>query len=384
MKTNAMPIQMVDTVGQYKKIQAEIDQAVLEVIGSGAYINGPWVGKFRENLSKYLGANHVVLCGNGTDALQIALMALDLKPGDEVITSSFTFVATVEVIALLGLKPVFVDVDPSTYNIDPAKIEAKIGPQTRVILPVHLYGQPADMEAILSIAGKHNLFVIEDNAQAIGAKYTFKNGETQSAGTLGDIGTTSFYPSKNLGAFGDGGAIMVQKAALAKKISVICNHGSQERYYHELVGVNSRLDSIQAAILDIKLRYLDAFNAARQQVASWYDEIFSQDQRLMIPGRNPQSTHVFHQYTLRIKEGREKRDKIRELLSGRSIPAMIYYPVPLHRQDAYKRYWVDPTSLPVTEQLTAEVISLPIHTEMDKAQIEYIAGNFLDCLSQEN
>ncbi len=367
------PIQMVDLKGQYAKIQQEIDEAVINVIRSSAFINGPEVGAFRQELENYLSVKHVIPCANGTDALQIAMMALNLKPGDEVITASFTYVATAEVIALLQLKPVLVDVHPDTFNIDPAAIEKAITPRTKAIVPVHLFGQCADMEAILKIASKHNLFVIEDTAQAIGATYTFSDGRTARAGTMGHIGATSFFPSKNLGCYGDGGALFTNDDKLAEQMRMIANHGQTVRYYHDVVGVNSRLDSIQAAILRIKLRHLDAYSAARNAAASFYDEAFKNEAKLKTPARAKNSTHVFHQYTL-ITDGVD-RFGLQDFLSTKGIPAMVYYPVPLHMQKAY----VDPRykegDFPVTEELCKRVISLPMHTELSQEQLDFIVSS---------
>lgn len=368
-----MDIRMVDTITQYEKIREEIDLAISEVLNSGAYINGPSVNRFKQHLGEYLSVSHVIPCANGTDALQIALMALDIQPGDEVITSPFTFVATVEVVALLKAKPVFVDVDPGTFNLDPAKLEAAITPRTKAIVPVHLFGQCADMEPVMEIANRYNIPVVEDNAQAIGAVYRFSDGTEKLAGTIGAIGTTSFYPSKNLGAYGDAGAIFTSNPELAEKIHVICNHGSKEKYYHESIGVNSRLDSIQAAILDVKLRHLNAYNAARIQAADTYDLLLKDCDAVVVPQRNSRSSHVFHQYTLRIAAGRAERDRIKNELAAAGIPAMVYYPVALHLQDAYREYGFQEGDFPVTEQLTEEVLSLPMHTELEQAQQEYIA-----------
>lgn len=367
------PIQMVDLKGQYAKIQQEVDEAVLNVIRSSAFINGPEVGAFRQELENYLSVKHVIPCANGTDALQIAMMALNLKPGDEVITASFTYVATAEVIALLQLKPVLVDVHPDTFNIDPVAIEKAITPRTKAIVPVHLFGQCADMEAILKIASAHNLYVIEDTAQAIGAMYTFSDGRTARAGTMGHIGATSFFPSKNLGCYGDGGALFTNDDKLAEQMRMIANHGQTVRYYHDVVGVNSRLDSIQAAILRIKLRHLDAYSAARNAVASFYDEAFKNEAKLKTPARAKNSTHVFHQYTL-ITDGVD-RFGLQDFLSTKGIPAMVYYPVPLHMQKAY----VDPRykegDFPVTEELCKRVISLPMHTELSQEQLDLIVSS---------
>lgn len=366
------PIQMVDLVGQYQKIKPEVDAALQRVIDTTAFINGPEVKEFEKELGAYLGAKHVIGCANGTDALQIAMMALGLKPGDEVITASFTFVATVEVVGLLGITPVFADVLPGTFNLDPADIKRKITPKTKAIVPVHLFGQTADMEAIMAIAKEHGLFVIEDNCQAIGSDYTFSDGTKRKSGTIGHIGTTSFFPSKNLGCYGDGGAIFTNDDDLAKKLRRVCNHGSDVRYYHEVVGVNSRLDSMQAAILRIKLRQLDAYGAARNKVAATYDAAFAKIPALRIPERSKSSTHVFHQYTLRVTNGH--RDGLKEHLEKQGVPAMIYYPVSCHLQNAYKSVRSPEGSLPVTEQLTREVLSLPMSTELDNEQLTHITN----------
>ena len=373
---------MVDLIGQYEKIQPEIDKAVIDVIRSSAFINGPEVTAFRSELENYLKVKHVIPCANGTDALQIAMMALGLKPGDEVITASFTYVATAEVIALLQLKPVLVDVLPGTFTIDPKAIEAAITPKTKAIVPVHLFGQCADMDTINAIAKKHNLFVIEDIAQAIGADYTMRNGTVQKAGTLGIIGCTSFFPSKNLGCYGDGGALFTNDDALGKKIKMIANHGQSVQYYHDEVGVNSRLDSIQAAILRIKLRHLDEYASARQKVAAFYDRAFANHPNIIIPERFPNSTHVFHQYTLVLKNS--NRDHLREYLASKEIPAMIYYPVPLHFQKAYTDPRYKAGDFPVTEWLCANVISLPIHTEMNEETLNYITENVLGFLNKKS
>lgn len=363
---------MVDLVSQYQKIKPELDKKVLEVIGSSAYINGPEVKGFQEELEEYLGVKHVIPCGNGTDALQIALMSLGLQPGDEVITADFTFAATVEVIDLLKLKSVLVDVDKSTFNIDTEALENAITDKTKAIIPVHLFGQCANMEEIMEIAEKHNLYVIEDTAQAIGAEYEFSHGETKKAGTIGHIGTTSFFPSKNLGCYGDGGAIFTNDDDLAHKMRGIVNHGMYRRYYHDEIGVNSRLDSIQAAILRLKLPNLEVYNAARQDAADYYDTAFAELPQVEIPGRSPQSTHVFHQYTLKVKEG--DRNELQEYLSKHEIPAMIYYPVPLHRQKAYDHGDYKDEDFPVTMQLIDQVISLPMHTELTEEQLEKITS----------
>ena len=374
METTATmrPIQMVDLVSQYLKIKDEVDAAQRRVIETAAFINGPEVKDFEKELATYLGAKQVIGCANGTDALLIAMMALGLQPGDEIITASFTFVATVEVVALLGITPVFADVLPGTFNIDPEDIKRKITPKTKAIVPVHLFGQTADMEAIMAIAQEHKLFVIEDNCQAIGSDYTFSNGTKKKAGTIGHIGTTSFFPSKNLGCYGDGGALFTNDDELAKKIRRVCNHGSDVRYYHEVVGVNSRLDSLQAAVLRIKLRRLDEYAAARNSAASTYDKAFAGIVGLTTPERSKSSTHVFHQYTLKVADG--KREALRKHLEERGVPAMIYYPVPCHLQYAYKTARFAEGSLPVTESITHEVLSLPMSTELDQQQLAHITS----------
>ena len=373
-------IQMVDTLTQYSHIKEEVDQAVLEVIRSGMFIGGPVVNRFKENLAQYLGSGQVIPCANGTDALQVALMAAGLQPGDEVITPAFTYFATAEVVALLGLKPVFADVDPLSFNIDIQQIESLIGPKTRCILPVHLFGQCADMEPILRLAEKYNLVVIEDAAQAIGSEYTLADSTVKKAGTIGHIGCTSFYPSKNLGAYGDGGAIFTNDEALGKKIQMICNHGiSTNRYIHDVIGVNSRLDAIQAAILDIKLTHLETYNAARRNAADMYDQAFKLVSGIDIPFRSSFTKHVFHQYTLKIKGGRALRDQLKANLDATGIPSMIYYPVPLHLQPAYKNFGYAEGMFPVSEQLSAEVISLPMHSELTEQQIAKITAQFIDC-----
>jgi dTDP-4-amino-4,6-dideoxygalactose transaminase len=369
-------IQMVDLLGQYEKIQAEIDKAVLDVIHSTAFINGPEVKAFKADLENYLGVKHVIPCANGTDALQIAMMALGLKPGDEVITADFTYPATAEVIALLGLTPVLVDVNPDTFDISIDALEKAITPKTKAIVPVHLFGQCADMERIMQLAKKHDLFVIEDVAQAIGSDYTFSDGRKQKAGTIGDVGCTSFFPSKNLGAYGDGGAMYTNNDELAAKLKMISNHGQSVQYYHEMIGVNSRLDSIQAAILRVKLRYLDEYAEARNAVADYYDKTFANHPKIQIPARTKKSDHVFHQYTLKLNG--VDRAALKEHLAAKGIPAMIYYPVPLHLQKAY----VDPrhkdSDFPVTIHLCANVISLPIHTEMDEDTLKFITESVLE------
>ena len=369
------PIQMVDTKTQYLKIKDQVDAGIQEVLDSAAYINGKPVQSFAKNLSAYLGVKHTIPCGNGTDALQIAMMALDLQPGDEVITPSFTYIATVEVVGLLRLKPVFVEVDKETFCIDPKAVEAAITPKTKAIVPVHLYGQVANMEAIMAIAQKHNLFVIEDNAQAIGAEYTFADGTKKKAGSIGTIGATSFYPSKNLGAFGDGGAIFTNDDALAEKLQMIANHGQKVRYYHEMVGCNSRLDSIQAAILDVKLKYLDEYIAARQKAAAFYDKAFAGNEKITVPQTGAFSNHVYHQYTLTLNG--VDRDALNKYLSGHKIPNMIYYPVPAHRQKMFAGFGGGDYNLPVTDWLTERVISLPIHTELEEDQLQFITEKVL-------
>lgn len=363
-------IQMVDLRGQYLRIKDEIDAAVLDCIGSTQYINGPQVKAFQAALEDYLGVKHVIPCANGTDALQIALMALGLKPGDEVIVPTFTYVATAEVIGLLQLVPVMVDVDSDTFNVTAEIIEKAITPRTKAIVPVHLFGQCADMAPIMTLAKKHGLYVIEDNAQAIGADYRFPDGSTQKAGTIGHIGTTSFFPSKNLGCYGDGGAIMTNDDHIAEQLRITSNHGQRKKYYHEVLGVNSRLDSVQAAILNIKLKYLDEYCAARQEVAAHYDQAFKNLPEVKIPARAKHSNHVFHQYTLQVPPA--KRDDLINYLAGKGIPSMIYYPVPLYKQEAFSNYWQGKPELPVTENLCNSVVSLPIHTEMDKDLLAFI------------
>lgn len=365
-------IQMVDLKSQYEKIKPEIDAAVLNCIASTAYINGPEVRAFQKNLENYLRVKHVIPCANGTDALQIALMALGLEPGDEVIVPSFTYVATTEVIALLRLHPVMVEVDPNTFNATAEIIEKAITPRTKAIVPVHLFGQSADMEPIMRLAEKHGLFVIEDNAQAIGADYTFDDGTVKKSGTIGHIGCTSFFPSKNLGCYGDGGAIFTDDDDLAAKIRMIANHGQAKKYYHSVIGVNSRLDTLQAAILDVKLKHLDEYCAARASAAAFYDKAFEGIEALQTPAREPKSTHVFHQYTLQVKNG--KREALQKHLEENGVPSMIYYPVPLYKQEAFKQFVQSDFELPVTEKLCADVLSLPIHTEMNDELLSYITG----------
>ncbi|MDP3556074.1 MAG: DegT/DnrJ/EryC1/StrS family aminotransferase [Bacteroidota bacterium] len=369
---------MVDLKGQYEKIKNEVDLGIQEVLNTTAFINGPAVKEFQANLEAYLNVKHVIPCANGTDALQIAMMALDLKPGDEVITASFTYVATAEVIGLLGLTPVLVDVYPNTFDIDIEAIERNITPKTKAIVPVHLFGQCADMERIMALAKKHNLFVIEDVAQAIGADYTFSNGTVAKAGTIGTIGCTSFFPSKNLGCYGDGGAMYTNDDVLAKKMRMIAHHGQSVQYVHDVLGVNSRLDTIQAAVLKVKLKHLDEYAAARNLVADYYDKAFANNSKLKTPIRVKNSTHVFHQYTLQLNG--VDRTKLREQLAERGIPAMIYYPIPLHMQNAYKNDRFKNSDFPITEKLCATVLSLPMHTEMDEDMLKYITDNVLDLL----
>ncbi len=374
------PIQMVDLKTQYEKIQPQIDAAIKEVLDSSAFINGKQVGEFAQNLSGYLGVKHVIPCANGTDALQIALMALGLEPGDEVITPSFTYIATTEVIALLRLKPVFVEVDPKTFCIDPDAIEAAITPRTKAIVPVHLYGQSADMEKIMDIAGKHNLFVVEDNAQAIGSDFRFSDGTIKKTGTIGNIGTTSFFPSKNLGCYGDGGAIFTNDDDLAVKLKMIANHGQSKRYYHDVVGCNSRLDTIQAAILNVKLPHLDEYIEARRAVALKYDQAFSGNPKIRTPYRDPRTKHVFHQYTV-ILDGPD-RDGLNKFLAEHNIPSMIYYPVPAHHQKMFAAFGGGDYQLEITDWLTERVISFPIHTEMQEEQQELIISKVLEYINR--
>ncbi len=366
-----MKIEMVDLKGQYKKIQNEIDQAVLKVIREANFINGPEVGEFANGLSAYLHA-HVIPCANGTDALQIAMMALDLKPGDEVIVPAFTYVATAEVIGLLQLVPVMVDVDPQSFNMTLANIEKAVTAKTKAIVPVHLFGQCVDMEPILAFAKAKGLYVIEDTAQAIGAEYTFSDGRKMKAGTMGDVGCTSFFPSKNLGCYGDGGAIYTTNEELAIRIKVIANHGQVKKYVHKYIGVNSRLDTLQAAILNIKLKHLDEYCSARATAADKYDALLKDLAGLETPKRVPNSTHVFHQYTMLVKDG--KRDALKAHIEAAGIPAMIYYPIPLNEQEAYKAIGKISGSVTVTEELCKNVLSLPIHTELTDAEQELIIG----------
>jgi len=359
MKAFDPAIPMVDLTTQHEPIMEAMDEAMQRVARHGRYIKGPEVAGFESDLAHYLGANHAIGCGNGTDALQIALMALGLKPGDEVISPAFTYIATAEVIALLGLTPRWVDVDSRTFTIDPDQLESAITPYTKAIIPVHLYGQAADMERVMAIANHHGIAVIEDNAQAIGASYTWSDGRTQKLGTIGTIGCTSFFPSKNLGCMGDGGAITTQDADLADRIRMVANHGQKVKYRHDIIGVNSRLDTMQAAILQVKLPHLDAWCAARADAASRYDEGLASIEQVLIPGRQNQSSHVFHQYSLRVTHG--QRDALQAFLKSQGIPSMIYYPLPLHLQPAFASDDVPEGSMPVSEQLCQEVISLPMH-----------------------
>lgn len=366
---------MVDLQGQYQNIQSQIDAKLKEVITSAQFINGDEVKAFQNDLENYLEVKHVIPCGNGTDALQIAMMGLGLQPGDEVITVDFTFAATVEVIALLGLKPVLVDVYPDTFNMNVEALKKAITPKTEAIVPVHLFGQCANMEAILEIAQTHNLYVIEDTAQAIGADYIFNNGKTKKAGTMGIVGTTSFFPSKNLGAYGDGGALFTNDDKLAKKLRSIVNHGMSKRYYYDRLGVNSRLDTLQAAVLRIKLPLLDSYAKARQKAADFYDKAFVDSDKIVTPKRSTFSTHVFHQYTLVLKN--VNRDALHEFLKANEIPNAIYYPVPLHKQEAYKHFKFDTNQIEVTEELCKTVLSLPMHTELESEQLSYITNKIL-------
>ncbi len=371
---------MVDLVSQYKKIKTEIDTAIHDVVVSSAYINGPDVKHFAKELEEYLDVKHVIPCANGTDALQIAMMALNFKPGDEIITASFTYVATAEVIALLQLKPVLVDVDPDTFAIDCDAIERAITPRTVAIVPVHLFGQCSNMQRVMEIANARNLYVIEDTAQAIGAEYTLSNGTTMKAGTIGTIGTTSFFPSKNLGCMGDGGAIFTQNDELAQRIRIIANHGQSVQYHHDDIGVNSRLDTIQAAVLRIKLRHLDEYCDARQRAAAFYDHAFGKNPKLKIPTRQEHSTHVFHQYTLVLRG--VSRTALREHLESKGVPSMIYYPIPLHMQKAYTDPRYKHGDFPVTEDLCAHVISLPMHTELTNEDLAHITSSVLEFVNR--
>ncbi|MGN6248270.1 MAG: DegT/DnrJ/EryC1/StrS family aminotransferase [Ginsengibacter sp.] len=374
------PIQMVDLKQQYLHIKDKIDAAVADVIDSTAFIGGPQVNEFAKNLAEYLDVKHVIPCANGTDALQIAMMALDLQPGDEVITPSFTYIATTEVIALLKLKPVFVEVDPKTFCIDPQAIKKAITPKTKVIVPVHLYGQSCQMDEIMAIAKEHNLFVIEDNAQAIGSDFFFQDGTVKKTGSIGHISCTSFFPSKNLGCYGDGGAVCTDDDELARKMKMIANHGQKERYYHEIVGCNSRLDAMQAAILNVKLPLLDSYIDSRRKAADFYDKAFSGNEKITVPYRAPYSKHVFHQYTLILEN--VDRNGLVKFLAENNIPAMIYYPVPAHRQNMFAGLGGSDYELPVTDWLTHRVVSLPIHTELDEDQQKYITQKVLEYVNK--
>lgn len=367
---------MVDLKAQYEKIGTEVDAAIKSVLVSTAFIKGPDVKLFEEELQEYMGVKHVVSCANGTDALYLAMMVLGLKPGDEVITTNFTFIATVEVVALLGLKLVIVEPDPGTYNISVDAVKKAITPKTKAIVPVHLFGQCADMEGLMELAQKHNLYIIEDAAQATGTDYIFKNGTIKKAGAIGHIGTTSFFPSKNLGCYGDGGALYTNDDAFAKKLRSISNHGMKVRYHYDDIGVNSRLDTIQAAILRVKLKYLTEFNAARRVVAAHYDEAFAGCPQLTTPERAVFSSHIFHQYTIKVGGG--KRDDLKKHLESNNIPSMVYYPGPLHLQEAYRHLGYKDTDFPVTTALCKEVLSLPIHPDMEQEQVDYIILKVLD------
>lgn len=373
-------IQMVDLHSQYEKIKSEIDEAMSDVIKSTAFIKGAKVGEFANELASYLDVKHVIPCGNGTDALQIAIMSLDLKPSDEIICPDFTFIASAEVIGLLGYRPVFVDVDYDSFNVTAKNIEQAISIKTKAIIPVHLFGQAAPMEAILEIAKKYDLYIIEDTAQAIGADYIFSDERKQKLGTIGTIGCTSFFPSKNLGCYGDGGALFTNDDELAERLKMIANHGMKERYHHDILGVNSRLDTIQAAILSIKLKYLDQYEQARQQAAKRYDEAFEGIDDLLIPKKETFSTHVYHQYTLKVKGG--KRDELKTFLEQNDIPAMIYYPVPLHKQKAFLPIARQGGTLNVSETLAEQVLSLPMHTELDEEQQTYIINKVREFFSK--
>jgi UDP-2-acetamido-2-deoxy-ribo-hexuluronate aminotransferase len=368
-------IQMVDLKAQYDKIGPEIDAAIKSVLNSTAFIKGPEVKLFEEELQKYMGVKHVISCANGTEALYLAMMVLGLKPGDEVITTNFTFISTVEVVALLGLKLVIIDPDPGTFNISVEAVKKAITPATRAIVPVHLFGQCADMESLMELEQKHNLFVIEDAAQATGADCFYRDGTKKKAGTIGHIGTTSFFPSKNLGCYGDGGALYTNDDILAKKLRSIANHGMKVRYHYDDIGVNSRLDTIQAAILRVKLKYLSEFNAARRKVADLYDEAFEGCHSIIVPERSEYSSHIFHQYTIKVRNG--KRDELKKYLETKNIPSMVYYPGPLHMQEAYRYLGYKENDFPVTTALCKEVLSLPMHPDMEQEQIDYIIHNVL-------
>ncbi len=373
-------LQMVDLKRQYQKIKPEVDAAVQRVIESTAFINGPDVAAFARELEAYLGVKHVIPCANGTDALQMALMALDVKPGDEIITPSFTYIATVEVVALLGLKPVFVDVDADTFTMNIESVRAAITPRTKAIIPVHLYGQSANMEPLMALSAEQRIPLIEDNAQAIGGTYTFSDGRTVMNGTMGLVGCTSFFPSKNLGCYGDGGAMFTNDDAMADKLRMIANHGQKVRYYHEMVGCNSRLDTIQAAVLRIKLRHLNEYCDARRAAADYYDAAFAGHEQIVTPFRAPYCKHVFHQYTLQLRG--VDRDEVVSALAEKHIPSMIYYPVPSHKQNMLKAFAGDDCHLPVTDMLNTCVISLPIHTELTDEELKYITDGLLEVVSK--
>ena len=368
-------IEMVDLKGQYLRIKTEIDSAINEVIENTAFINGKHVETFSENLKTYLGVNYVVPCANGTDALQVALMALNLKTGDEVIVPSFTFIASAEVIGLLGLRPVMVDVDYDNFNVTAKNIEKAITVNTKAIIPVHLFGQASQMEQIMLLAKKYDLYVVEDNAQALGADYVFDSGKRQKLGTIGHIGCTSFFPSKNLGCYGDGGAVFTNDETLAKRLKMICNHGSTVKYHHEVLGVNSRLDTLQAAILDVKLKYLNTFNKLRYEAAQRYSYAFKDISGIITPKESTFSTHVYHQYTLKVLDG--KRDELKEFLAKHGIPAMVYYPIPLHKQEAFLQIAHQSGDMSVAEKLCDEVLSLPMHTELDLSTIAFIISKVM-------
>jgi len=373
-------IQMVDLNGQYQGIKEEVNSSIQEILENTSFINGPKVHEFQKNLENYLNVKHVIPCANGTDALQIAMMGLGLKPGDEVITADFTFAATVEVIALLQLTPVLVDVYPDTFNIDVEAIKKAITPKTKAIVPVHLFGQCANMEAIMKVSAEHNLYVIEDNAQGIGANYTFSDGSKAKTGTIGHVSSTSFFPSKNLGCYGDGGAIFTNDDDLAHTIRGIVNHGMYVRYHHDVVGVNSRLDSIQAAVLNAKLPHLDVYNNARKHAAAKYDKAFKGQEKIITPYRSgADDNHVFHQYTLKLKD--VDRDALAKHLNERGIPCGVYYPIPLHKQKAYMDERYKESDFVVTNRLVEEVISLPMHTELDDEQIEYITSTIINYIN---
>lgn len=372
-------IQMVDLQGQYRRLKTELDAAMQSVIDSCAFINGPQVRAFSEHLADYLRIPYVIPCGNGTDALQIALMALDMQPGDEVIVPAFTYVAAAEVVALLGMIPVWVDVDPRTFNLDPVRIEEAITSRTKAIVAVHLFGQSCDMAPILQLAEKHGLYVVEDNAQSLGADYIYPDGRRKKTGTMGHIGTTSFFPSKPLACYGDGGALFTSDPQLAERARMIANHGQQRKYHHRMIGCNSRLDTLQAALLDVKLKYLEAFNEARREAAARYDEAFASVDGLLVPERSPFSTHVYHQYTLQVGGGR--RDALQACLKEKGIPSMVYYPLPLQEQEAFKQMAHAVGSLEVAARLSRSVLSLPIHTEMNEEEQAYIIQSVQSALA---